>query len=523
MNPEFRSSPMSRRTLWKWLPIFAGMFILADVMTGCIWAPAVFYADLSFLVLSIAVAMMPTVALWSDAFLTIGLVGMNVGPPNQLSHAEVVAPIFSILCLFILFVMGIHSSMLLSGAAALWIVFVTNGNVDSSSAIGYYMACAVFLILAGSLVCEATTAYYFGLLEQNISENERLLNDATVSCTINRVTGRISKCSNQASSLLGLNPNGGCIFESVQSRERAVFCSFCAQGVDGALPDPILVTMNHKLSWDSAPAGECDMKVVQYSSAHADDVRLLFELTGEMRINIPSVTADRCESQAGFKRGANQPAADMANSMGTLDKDSLCFSLSQDTGLLPSPAAAASFVEKCDIGTQTASLPPAIPNTQGSAQATGRRLKFRAPLIGNVKLKTRKLVMNQFVETPNTTIVWLVIQSLLQFNPRGKGCCSLHIGLQQLLHCILDMSAKPCNPSHQPNCGWQCRLGFALHEEEEQEEEEDDVHLCTVCFSESVVEEHAQPAQQLQDASSSCLADGESTPSAGSNLSSASD
>ena len=528
MNPRLRSSPMSRRALWKWLPILVGIGVFPDVIDGAIWAPAIFYWDLSFLGLSIAMAKMPTVPLWSDTAASIWLVAANVvcicnsASFTSSCDGTILVAVGSIVSLFTLFSVGVHSSMILTGAVAMWIALVTSDNVhllSLSAVIGPVMGFTVILMLT----CEATTAYYFRLLEKSMSENERLLNDATVSCTVNRVTGRVSECSYPASSLLGLNPNGGRIFESVRSQqERAAFCSFCAQGVDGALPEPILVTMNHKRSWDAAPVGELDMKVVQYRTSHNDDVKLLFELTGEVRINSQSDIANQRESQAGFEGGANQPAADMASSMGMLEIDSSCCSLSQDTGLPTASASAASFAKKCNVGTQTESLPPAIPNTQGAAEATGRRpLKFRAPLIGNVNLKTRKLVMNEFVETPNSTIYSLVCQSLLQFNPRGKGCCSFHIGLQVLLQCILDMTSKPCNGSHQPNCGWQCRHCFALHEAAEEEEQEDGL-FCTVCFriTESVVEEHAQPAQQLQQVSSSCPADDELTSSAGSNRSS---
>merc|ERR1719375_2576986 len=132
------------------------------------------------------------------------------------------------------------------------------------------------------IMCEVT-AYYFQILRKTLSENERLLNDSTASCIVNRLSGCINSCSYQASSLLGSNAVGGCIFDAVQLQEQAKFRCFCKEGIDGSLPDPILVTFSNKHSSGNSPVSVFDAKVVQYKLAHSDDVRLLFELTGEVR------------------------------------------------------------------------------------------------------------------------------------------------------------------------------------------------------------------------------------------------
>merc|ERR1719174_3393899 len=133
------------------------------------------------------------------------------------------------------------------------------------------------------IMCEVTSAYYFSILRQSISENERLLNDITASCIVNRFSGCINSCSYQASSLLGSNAVGRCIFDAVQLQEQDKFRCFCKEGIDGSLPDPILVTFTNKHSSGNSPVSVFDAKVVQYKLAHSDDVRLLLELTGEVR------------------------------------------------------------------------------------------------------------------------------------------------------------------------------------------------------------------------------------------------
>merc|ERR1719174_2828673 len=133
------------------------------------------------------------------------------------------------------------------------------------------------------IMCEVTSAYYFQILRQSISENERLLNDITANCIVNRFTGCINSCSFQASSLLGSNAVGRCIFDNVQLQEQAKFRCFCKEGIDGSLPDPILVTFTKKHSSGNSPVSVFDAKLVQYKLAQSDDVRLLLELTGEVR------------------------------------------------------------------------------------------------------------------------------------------------------------------------------------------------------------------------------------------------
>merc|ERR1719375_542900 len=132
------------------------------------------------------------------------------------------------------------------------------------------------------IMCEVT-AYYFQILRKTLSENERLLNDSTASCIVNRFSGCIKSCSYQASSLLGSNAVGWCIFDAVQLQEQAKFRCFCKEGIDGSLPDPILVTFSNKHSSGNSPVSVFDAKVVQYKLANSDDVRLLLELTGEVR------------------------------------------------------------------------------------------------------------------------------------------------------------------------------------------------------------------------------------------------
>jgi len=178
--------------------------------------------------------------------------------------------------------MGVHSCILIATAIALWLAFATNANADILHLRGYIGVTLIYELIL-MLICEATVAYYFRLLHESMSENERLLNDATASCIVTRSSGCIRTCSYQASSLLGFNANGGRISDGVRLQDQVAFWSFCIEGTPGALPDPILVTLIHRRSWDSTPIGEFDVRVVQYGTANNDDVRLLFELTGEVR------------------------------------------------------------------------------------------------------------------------------------------------------------------------------------------------------------------------------------------------
>ena len=71
--------------------------------------------------------------------------------------------------------------------------------------------------------------------------------------------------------------------------------------------------------------------------------------------------------------------------------------------------------------------------------------------------------MSQFEETPRQTLEKLVWRTLRHFNPRGKGCCYMHVGLQVLQQCISVMMGWQCNAALKPHDGWQCEDCFGIN------------------------------------------------------------
>ena len=101
--------------------------------------------------------------------------------------------------------------------------------------------------------------------------------------------------------------------------------------------------------------------------------------------------------------------------------------------------------------------------------------------------------MSHFQETPNTTVEELLRDVLVKINPRGKGCCYMHIGLLVLQQCISAMSVGECWPELQPHNDWQCEECFALHEDDSDSDVSD--RICCVCLSSPTVLED-QPEQE---------------------------
>merc|ERR1712110_555107 len=100
-----------------------------------------------------------------------------------------------------------------------------------------------------------------------------------------------------------------------------------------------------------------------------------------------------------------------------------------------------------DVASQAgAARPPPIPKDAMALRRRGSR----------VQLRTRQLVMRDFKETPHKTMEVLVGELLIQINPRGKGCCFLHIALEVMKGCISQMATWKCDRSLKPHSDWQC-------------------------------------------------------------------
>ena len=86
-----------------------------------------------------------------------------------------------------------------------------------------------------------------------------------------------------------------------------------------------------------------------------------------------------------------------------------------------------------ETGIQTVSMSSAEVGVQvGSARPPPIPRSLVLPHRRPVRLRTTKLVMRGFQETPNKTVEQLLLAILFQINPRGRGCCYIHIGLQVL-------------------------------------------------------------------------------------------
>lgn len=165
-------------------------------------------------------------------------------------------------------------------------------------------------------------------------------------------------------------------------------------------------------------------------------------------------------------------------------------------------------IELRSTGSQTVdtqALPPRLANSPifpaKEAKRAARAMEAaesipRAP----VRLKTRKVVMPEFKETPAVTMVWLIKETLLRFNPRGKGCCEWHVCLKSLLHHAAEMANFECDRKMRKLSTWQCNQCLALNEEDAEGEAQE----CLLCWS-------SREAVVLLDSSeSACNGDEES-------------
>jgi hypothetical protein len=189
------------------------------------------------------------------------------------------------------------------------------------------------------------------------------------------------------------------------------------------------------------------------------------------------------------------------------------------SSLVFTQSAESEGVEKCSVGVQTAdtqALPPIFPPKEHLlASHAAKQTGFRAP----VKLQSSKVVVPAFKETPTTTVKWLIKDTLVRFNPRGKGCCSWHIRLRALIHHAVAMRNAECEQiwdatdklAMQSETGewlvlqtWQCQRCFSLNEEDIEDQDD---KVCLLCMHEIPREEEESAREQEQ---SGCEADVES-------------
>jgi len=154
----------------------------------------------------------------------------------------------------------------------------------------------------------------------------------------------------------------------------------------------------------------------------------------------------------------------------------------------------ASFITLSDAGVQTEPIQSAQVLATEALTEPIRPPQIPRPLAhqsrrATVNLRTTRLVMAQFQETPAQTLERLVWDILRQINPRGRGCCYTHVGLLVLQQCISVMTVRQCRQNLTPYHGWQCMSCFALNEDAPELEEP----VCGVCWSEpSVTEQNVE-------------------------------
>ena len=92
-----------------------------------------------------------------------------------------------------LFAIGIHSCVIISSFGLMLLSLYLSEGVDMElkknlPTLAHWFGYPAILMI----MCEVTSAYYFQILRKNIFENERLLNDSTASCIVNRLSGCIN-------------------------------------------------------------------------------------------------------------------------------------------------------------------------------------------------------------------------------------------------------------------------------------------------------------------------------------------
>jgi hypothetical protein len=243
--------------------------------------------------------------------------------------------------------------------------------------------------------------------------------------------------------------------------------------------------------------------------AQSDEVRLLIDLTGEVRL-APSQNAlytapeqgeglhELCRveqvisnfSEASFVSTREIRVPEMRDVQHSLIDDSISlfdYSVSAPSAFNGMHGVDRIAPESRSVETQTdfTSKPPRPP---------------QASLRKRVNLRSRRLAVREFKEAKMPIVMNMITDILYRSNFRGKGCCYWHIGLQSLLDRMAELLLGPCNDAIRPYSGWQCQFCFSLHDDME-------TSLCEVCFSDNAEDDEPCEGIRPGDASSSGNAD----------------
>ena len=350
------------------------------------------------------------------------------------------------------------------------------------------------LVLVGCIgvglnaIIEYNTATLFFKQQNHQLATEYLLDHATAGyCRIEVATGIVTAASSKLEqTLIGNGRLQGVGFATLlcSAEDKRALSNLLDDTAAHVELAPILV------SFQSPGPRQFDAKVIPYSTS-ARHLSVCVQIIGEIReaVDLEGDAKDPTDDEATHEiliQNCEDDSGSVAHSEGTVSLaytqttdpfDGIAYSRkSGETAVIPHGEALPQIaeIEMVSVGTQTLIAQP-LPSRAGRNKK--QRNSFQAP----VRLKTRKLIYSTFEETPKLTINQLIIQTIVQINPRGKGCCYYHIGLDVLLQHISFMKLSECKPRCMPFSGWQCKkCGIVLEDEDAFEER---VLMCPLCLS----------------------------------------
>eukprot|EP00930_Biecheleria_cincta_P030634 TRINITY_DN21212_c0_g1_i1.p1 TRINITY_DN21212_c0_g1~~TRINITY_DN21212_c0_g1_i1.p1 ORF type:complete len:574 (+),score=75.78 TRINITY_DN21212_c0_g1_i1:49-1770(+) len=181
------------------------------------------------------------------------------------------------------------------------------------------------------------------------------------------------------------------------------------------------------------------------------------------------------ERKSSFEPPKNLGQLDMPDDCAS----SLSFSLTDCMGsvskLSSLPSKTRSQVSKRDSSTQTPSRrPPPLP---GPRQNSPNYKQINSKV--NVTTSRSRRLLQNFKETPIATTKNVIQGMLLHINPRGKGCCPLHIAVARFHAAVVEMTSWPCDAEFAPYNDWQCKDCLCMNTF--YKEEGTDEPQCEIC------------------------------------------
>eukprot|EP00928_Gymnodinium_smaydae_P085471 TRINITY_DN68958_c0_g1_i1.p1 TRINITY_DN68958_c0_g1~~TRINITY_DN68958_c0_g1_i1.p1 ORF type:complete len:451 (-),score=43.53 TRINITY_DN68958_c0_g1_i1:407-1708(-) len=269
---------------------------------------------------------------------------------------------------------------------------------------------------------------------------------------------------------------------------------------------PFMATCYRKRLDDVADSPECvfDARFVCFASGR-NHVEVFVNIIGECRStdvqvkDVQTYDRDSTRPEASLVAtdelemlvSASQAALDVdglrrrchgsANGSSLLISESSVFDLGSSNNI-NAPLMCEEPMSKRSISTQTIALgaKPPRPRAKPSLGVKATR---------KVNLRTKRLLLPEFLETPDHTAAQVIYEAASRINPRGKGCCAFHVQLEYFLKRTSEMLPLECKKGPEVEPPWQCPECLVLNFTKQTER-----LLCTFCntsFAEcSEEEEH---------------------------------